>query len=930
MRVHARKCPGAWIARALLLALVATPLHGRAGDPRQCVLENAALRLTITLDAERIAARTFENRITGERFNLPAEVFRLEFADGSMVSAGGLTARVESSTADRITLLLADAAGLEARVQWQLPPQAAYVRKQIALRQTAGPPRQLLRVELETWQGAPGGWRTLRPDRHPYGSHPVFCESIWAGVEFVVAFNRVAPDGFTLGSRPGRPAIGPQWYALRNTTIGVAPRGGVRDAFLRYIDDIRLSPPQICACYNSWWTLPKVVRQQDNLALIGELKAALYDRQGVFFDIITTDMGWSHPRSVWEIDRSTLPRGFDDIRAIVEPAGGKLGLWMSPSEIYPPVCDYDWAEKAGYTVLWPQRANQPGQPTVCTVPGMSLADPKYRAEAKQQLQRLIRENGLAHIKYDGFWALEQHSHHGLAPGEDSVEPLAEYSLELLAASKAANPRLVTEPTYMNSIFNYISPWIIKYSDTVWANGEDCVVGIGPAPDYRESHTNAREHMVFQSLDQVWLPQNALHYFDIIHVDQREGFANHAAMAFARGRFFLSTYVNPKLMDADDWRIYAGLLRWARQNADVLRQTTILSSRVERGEPYGYAHWRGQRGIIAVRNPSNANQRFELDLARAGAPANLSDAVCYTQYPGRRGLAGGLHGGSHVSLELGPWELLFLEVVPRLQLQETVALGARWYRAAGGRMKVVPDKGVKTVVLVAPGGDRRSVVVKPRVCDAVRGEVYSRAARRLPEAQWLAAKPKTLPLFPFNYPAELSAETLTELRQTREKSVAGKNVPSVAFDVECAVSIPPQAKTGQILLLVEFPGRAQYPSHCQAQADGRPLDLVERASAEHIGYYNWTGTLRAVESEWCWYIGTLEPGTHRVKFAGQAGHLQPRLGLWAWADQELRDQQPAGTTCSEPGMPQYRDHLERQGVCLLKPEEVIPLDSAQSP
>jgi hypothetical protein len=53
---------------------------------------------------------------------------------------------------------------------------------------------------------------------------------------------------------------------------------------------------------------------------------------------------------------------------------------------------------------------------------------------------------------------------------------------------------------------------------VWANGEDCVVGIGPAPDYRESHTNAREFMVFQSLDQVWLPQNAIHYFDIIHVD----------------------------------------------------------------------------------------------------------------------------------------------------------------------------------------------------------------------------------------------------------------------------------------------------------------------------------------------------------------------------------------------------------------------------
>ena len=190
----------------------------------------------------------------------------------------------------------------------------------------------------------------------------------------------------------------------------------------------------------------------------------------------------------------------------MKPASGRLGLWMSPSEVYPPVCDYDWAGKAGYVVLRPERENLPGQPRIFSQPGVSLADPKYRSETKRQLQRLIRENGLGHIKYDGFWAIERHAHHGLASGDDSVEPLATHSLELLQASKEANPQLITEPTYINSIANYISPWILKYSDTVWANGEDCVVGIGPAPDYRESHTNAREFMIFQSLHQVGCPR----------------------------------------------------------------------------------------------------------------------------------------------------------------------------------------------------------------------------------------------------------------------------------------------------------------------------------------------------------------------------------------------------------------------------------------
>jgi hypothetical protein len=189
-----------------------------------------------------------------------------------------------------------------------------------------------------------------------------------------------------------------------------------------------------------------------------------------------------------------------------------------------------------------------------------------------------------------------------------VEPLAAYSLELLQASKEANPHLVTEPTYLNSIANYISPWILQYSDTVWANAEDCVVGIGP-PDYRESHTNAREFMVFKSLEQVWLPQDAVHHFDIVHVDEREGFPNHAAMAFGRGRFFLSTYVNPKLMNDEDWRIYAGLLRWARQNADLLRHTVVIASRVELGEPYLYAHWLGARAYWRSNPRTKAGNTF---------------------------------------------------------------------------------------------------------------------------------------------------------------------------------------------------------------------------------------------------------------------------------------------------------------------------------
>lgn len=895
-----------------------------ASAQRQCVVENDALRLSISLDRQTIARRSFENRLLSEVVSLPAEEFLLEFDDASEVSSNRLEVQLRQPDSGQAELLFSGPAGLEIRVRYTLSPQSAYLRKQISVRQRAGAARRLVRAQLENWQGVRRAWQSMRPDPLPYGSYPIFCDSLWAGVEFVAAFNKFGPDGFTLASRPGLIPIGPEWLDLNGTVIGVAPRGAVRDAFLRYIEDIRLAPARMVACYNSWWTLPKVVKQHDNLALIRELKAAMFDRHGIFFDIITTDMGWSNPRSIWEIDRSVLPQGFDDIRAIVEAAGGKLGLWMSPSELYPPVCDYDWAEKKGYVVLRPTSERLPGGRLASARPALSLADPKYRGQTKEQLKRLIRENGLGHIKYDGFCAVELRAHDGLAPGEDSVEPLAAFSLELLNASKEANPQLVTEPTYLNSIANYISPWIVKYSDTVWANAEDCVVGIGPAPDYRESHTNAREYMVFRSLDQVWLPQNALHYFDITHVDAKEGFPNHAAMAFGRGRFFVSTYLNPKLMNEEYWQIYAGLLRWARQNSGVLRNTVVVRSRVELGEPYLYAHWLGSRGILVVRNPSNESKTFLVDLAKSGAPENLANAVCYTQYPYRRGIAAGLDGRSQVPLALAPWEILFLEIVPRSELKEAIAVGARWYDS-GEAMSIVPDRAKGSVRVLDPRSGERVIAVTPRKPEETKGELTSHAVRQLPEGEWLEAKSRTTAVFPFRYPAELEPRSIARLKESEWTNVTRRKVPSSAFEVECSVSIPEKEARGKALLLVEFPGREYRPSRCEAWIDGRAASLEQSSSDEHIGYYDWARGLAPYESEWCWYIVNLESGLHRVKFAGAAGHPNPRLGLWLWTECDLGEKAVSvPVRCSAASMPQYRERIERRGICLMQPPPRGPL------
>ena len=882
-----------WMTRrdcARTLVLAALP----ASAKQPYALENDALRFEVVLSNGAVTERRFINKTANDASVLLAPDFLLEFDNGTILTAADFSVKAGTITGDKIDLLFARSSGplsdLDVRVEYSLPAGKRYLRKQISLRRHSAEAVKLMRVDLDDWRGVKRQWRSMQADRLRYGSHPIFCEDLWAGVEFVAAFNDYGADGFVLRSRPGGKTVGPQWLVLHSSVTGAAESGRARDAFLEYLEDVRLAPARLVACYNSWWTLPKVVKQQDNLALIQELKARMYDRHGVFFDLVTTDMGWSDPRSIWKIDPTVLPQGFSDIRAIVEAAGGKLGLWMSPSELYPPVCDYDWAERNGYVVL--NTGDRSGHKRFA----LSLADPKYRTEVKAQLQTLIRENGLGHIKYDGFVAEEEHSHHGLLPGKESVEPLAADSLELLAASKQQSPGLVTEPTYMNSLANYISPWILKYSDTVWGNsGGDCPLGIGPAPDYRESHTNAREYYIFSSLDEFWLPQNAVHYFDIVHCDAGAGFPNHAAMAFGRGRFFVSTYLNPKYMAEEDWRIYSRLLGWARRNREVLRNTVVVRSRVELGEPYVYAHWLGSRGILAVRNPSNETRNFVLEMAKTGAPRQLSDAVCYSQYPHRTGIAAGLDAASTINLTLAPWELLFLEVLPRSELREPVAVGARWYRNADRNMSIVPGWNVDRVRILQSGGTEQTVKVAPRSPGDSHCEVTSETFRRLSDSDWLSAK--------------------------------GRRFPTVDFALECTASVPPGA-SGKLLLLLKFPGREYRPNRSEAQLNGSPVALEQSSSENRIGYYLGTGDtawqgIRPHECNWNWYVCNVEPGTSRVRFTGAAGHPECSIGMWFWVDHHLGSAaKPLAVACTEPAMPPYRAEVARHGICVRAPGTVI--------
>ena len=874
---------GQWSRRdyaKLLLAVPAAKLLAASGDA--VAVGNEAIELHFTRRAGKLERKEFVNKISQERFALPATEFTLDMG-GVSVSSGDCTLKEVASGGEKLVFAYEGPERLAIEVSYEAAAKKSYLRKRIALRSPGGKPLPLLRAELETWKGIKRDWKSSTADKLSYGSHPIHCDTIWAGVEFPAAFNHYDADGFTLASRPGGREIKDELWQLRPVVLGVCEPGKARSSFFEYIEDVRHAPPRMTACYNSWWTLPLDITRQDALRLMNRLKSDLHGRTGTFFDIVTTDAGWSNRQSIWEIDPHNMPNGFDDLKAIIEPLDANMGLWMSPSEIYGNNCDWDWARKAGYAVVdpFPQQGNH----------GISLADPKYRERAVAQLKNLIKEQDFHQIKYDGFIALEEKAHDSLLPGDDSVEPLVENVLELMAESYQARPDLLTEPTFLNSWANFITPWMICHGDSVWANaGGDCPLGLGPAPAYREASTTAREFFVFSSMNEVWLPQNAVQYFDIVHCDDAEGFANHVAMAVGRGRFFLSTYINPKFMRPEDWDVYAGFVKWAKENQTLLRHTEPIPSRVELGEAYAYGHWEGSRGVIAVRNPSNVSVTYRLELARSGAPRDLKNAVCHSIYPYRAGLRAGVTGTDTVNVVLAPWELMYLEVIPAQALKETVAIGGRWFESSGG-MRVAALAGAKETMLLEAGGGKKKLTLSKRGIQQASGTVTDFQSKLLPGPEWMSEKDKMY--------------------------------PSAAFEMTCQVEAPERSTT-KILVLVEFPGIEHRPSGCKILLEGREAKLERSDSSGHIGYHqakagSYWNAIMPYQSHWTWYSTDVPPGSQTMRITGDAGHPNPRIGVWAWTDTDLnRDSMPAEFAGKTQQLPQIRAHVERHGICLRQP------------
>jgi hypothetical protein len=222
---------------------------------------------------------------------------------------------------------------------------------------------------------------------------------------------------------------------------------------------------------------------------------------------------------------------------------------------------------------------------------------------------------------------------------------------------------------------YPSPFWLMYSDSIWRGGEDHdFAGVG---SWRERWITYRDAATYKGIVQAGplFPLNSLMLHGIIYARQAEhlgsdpenDFANEVHSYFGSGTQMQELYVTHALLSREDWDTLAEAARWARDNADVQRDTHWIGGDPAQLQVYGWAAWSPAKGIITLRNPSDQAQEYRLDVARAlELPASAgkkfqlrSPWLKDRDIPALRFTA-----GTAQALKLKPFEVVNLEAVPQ--------------------------------------------------------------------------------------------------------------------------------------------------------------------------------------------------------------------------------------------------------------------------
>ncbi|MEM5338353.1 enterotoxin [Paraburkholderia azotifigens] len=384
-----------------------------------------------------------------------------------------------------------------------------------------------------------------------------------------------------------------------SAVTGVFRDGQLRRDFAAYVERERARPYRPFLHYNSWYDIGFLTTytQEQAIERIHALGRELHDKRGVQLDSFLFDDGWDDYSGSWTFS-DAFPDGFVPLKEATARYGAAPGAWLSPWGGYgPPRTErVTRGRAAGYETAGD---------------GFALSGPAYYRRFHEVAMDLLTKHGVNHFKLDG------------TGNADTVIAGSRFNSDWDAAVELIEDmRRARRDVFVNlSTGTHASPFWLRYVDSIWRDGAD--YGFAGAGSERERWITYRDAQTYRNVvcRSPLFPLNSLMLHGIIYAqantqlntDPAQAFPHEVHSYFGSGTQLQELYVTPSLLNERDWDVLAQTARWARDNANVLRDCHWIGGAPDRCEVYGWAAWTPLKAIVTLRNPDVRANDFVLDL-----------------------------------------------------------------------------------------------------------------------------------------------------------------------------------------------------------------------------------------------------------------------------------------------------------------------------
>lgn len=628
------------------------------------VLQNEALAVEWTTEGGKLRFAKFEDLLGKEPVPAPDELFVIRLKDGRELPASQMAVVSEpairelevnpnaSRESDRIpgkAIGVTLQATQNLSIIWNavLRDGSNYLRQEITLL-AVGREASVSEVRLIAWK---------LPGAKVVGSvagSPVVAGGVFAGFEHPLSRCVIAENAGNCSLTRDLPLpVGHE--VVYSSVIGVTPEKQLRRGFLNYVERERAHPYRTFLHYNTWYDLG-YFNKYDQAGVLDRIRAfgtELHTNRGVTLDSFLFDDGWDDPKTLWRFHPG-FPDGLTPFAEAAAKYGIAPGIWLSP-----------WG---GYGKPHQERMKYGKEQGFETnKEGFELSGSRYYDRFHEVCLEMIRKYGVNQFKFDGTGNV------------NAVIPGSHFDSDFDAAISLIQDLRTEKPDiYINlTTGTYPSPFWLRYADSIWRGGEDHdFAGVGPWREkwitYRDADTY--EHVVTAG---PLYPLNSLMLHGMIYAqhaknlgdDPGKDFTAEVHDYFGTGTQLQEMYITPSLLSKENWDTLAEAAKWARENADVLRDTHWVGGNPVKLEVYGWASWSPKKAILVLRNPSDKAQQLSLDVGQAfeipaGAAMKFQARSPWQKDAAMQTIE--LSGGGVHVFALAPFEVLTLDAIPVTQ------------------------------------------------------------------------------------------------------------------------------------------------------------------------------------------------------------------------------------------------------------------------